>query len=99
MTFRAVIALLFVVGIAAGANSVRAQTDASQQQPLRATTRLVQIAVLVQDKNGNPVTGLTKDDFEIFDRKKPQKIDLFSVETNEASPHSRVAVAARHFHE
>jgi VWFA-related protein len=86
MTLRSAIALLLVVGFAAGANSLRAQTDAPQQQPLRATTRLVQIAALVQDKNGNPVTGLTKDDFEIFDRKKPQKIDLFSVETNEASP-------------
>jgi VWFA-related protein len=86
MNARSAIAILIVVGIAAGANSLRAQTDASQQQPLRATTRLVQIAVLVQDKNGSPVTGLTKDDFEIFDRKKPQKIDLFSVETNEASP-------------
>jgi VWFA-related protein len=85
MTLRGVVALLLVVGVPAGADSLRAQTDASQQQPLRATTRLVQIAVLVQDKNGDPVTGLTKDDFEVFDRKKQRKIDLFSIETNEAS--------------
>ena len=86
MTLRSIVALVFIVGVAAGTDFRRVQTDATQQQPLRATTRLVQIAALVQDKNGNPVTGLTRDDFEIFDRKKPQKIDLFLVETNEAFP-------------
>jgi hypothetical protein len=31
----------------------------------------------VVDKDGNPVTGLTKEDFVILDRKKPQTIEVF----------------------
>ena len=50
--------------------------------PLRVTTRLVQINVIVNDKHGNPITGLTKDDFVLLDNKHPQQIQLFSAETN-----------------
>jgi VWFA-related protein len=56
--------------------------------PLRAATRLVQVSIVVQDKHGNPVTGLTKDDFVLLDENKPQTIQVFSVQTNQvpASP-------------
>jgi len=57
----------------------------STAKPLRATTRLVQLSVVVHDKQGNPITGLTKDDFVIVDGKKPQPIQIFSVQTNQAS--------------
>jgi VWFA-related protein len=50
--------------------------------PLRVTTRLVQINVIVNDKHGNPITGLTKDDFVLLDSKQPQEIQFFSSETN-----------------
>ena len=60
------------------------QTTAhSTGQPLRATTRLVQVSVVVHDKHGDPITGLTKDDFVILDEKKPQAIQLFSMRTND----------------
>src|SRR5947207_15911391 len=36
--------------------------------------RVVNVDVVVTDRAGNPVTGLTKDDFEILDNGKPQKI-------------------------
>jgi VWFA-related protein len=36
--------------------------------------RVVNVDVVVTDHAGNPVTGLTKDDFEIFDNGKPQKV-------------------------
>ncbi|MGC1647805.1 MAG: hypothetical protein WA741_18440, partial [Candidatus Sulfotelmatobacter sp.] len=49
---------------------------------LRSTTRLVQVSVIVQDKHGNPINGLTKDDFSVFDEKQAQAIQVFSVETN-----------------
>jgi VWFA-related protein len=52
--------------------------------PLRSTTRLVQVSVVVHDKSGEPMRGLTKDDFVVLDDKKPQPIQIFSVETNEA---------------
>jgi VWFA-related protein len=54
-------------------------------KPLRSTSRLVQLSVVVHDKQGNPITGLTKDDFVIVDGKKPQPIQIFSVQTNQAS--------------
>jgi VWFA-related protein len=55
----------------------------STGQPLRATTRLVQVSVVVHDKHGDPITGLTKDDFVILDDKKPQAIQVFSMRTND----------------
>jgi hypothetical protein len=50
--------------------------------PLRVTTRLVQINVIVNDKHGNPISGLTKEDFVLLDNKHPQEIQLFSADTN-----------------
>ena len=49
---------------------------------LQSTTRLVQVSVVVQDKHGNPILGLTKDNFSVFDEKQAQAIQVFSVETN-----------------
>jgi VWFA-related protein len=39
--------------------------------------RVVNVDVVVSDRDGKPVTGLTKDDFEIFENKKPQVITNF----------------------
>jgi VWFA-related protein len=51
----------------------------AQEQPkFRAGTRLVQVSVVVRDANG-PVTGLTKDDFALFDKGKPRQISVFAV--------------------
>ncbi len=54
---------------------------APQKAPaLRVTTRLVQVNVIVQDKKGAPVAGLTKDDFTLFDRGQQQELAFFSQE-------------------
>jgi len=67
-----------------------AQAPQSKQPPpaIRATTRLVQVSVVVHDKHGNPIPDLTKDDFVVLDEKKPQEIRIFSVETNELPVHA-----------
>ncbi len=67
-----------------------AQATQSKQPPpaIRATTRLVQVSVVVHDKHGNPIPDLTKDDFVVLDEKKPQEIRIFSVETNELPAHA-----------
>lgn len=49
--------------------------------PLQATTRLVQLNVVVHDRKGTPVSDLAKEDFTVLDHGKPQIIRLFSVET------------------
>ncbi|HTW65794.1 MAG TPA: VWA domain-containing protein [Bryobacteraceae bacterium] len=50
---------------------------ALQSPTFRTSTRLVEVNVVVHDKNG-PVGDLTKDDFIVTDRGKPRAITLFS---------------------
>jgi len=54
---------------------------------LRVTTRLILVDVIVTDKDGRPVTGLTRDDFVLLEEGKPQTIAAFSFE----NPASRAA--------
>jgi len=46
--------------------------------PIRSTTRLVQLSVVVTDKKGQPITGLKKEDFTISDEGSPQQVEFFS---------------------
>jgi VWFA-related protein len=50
---------------------------------LRLTTRVVNINVVVTDKQGNPVKGLTKEDFNVLDAGQTQKISFFTAVDNE----------------
>jgi VWFA-related protein len=62
---------------------------AFQQAPapvFRTATRLVQVNVVVHDKQGQPVADLTKDDFTVLERGKPQPITFFSVDTAGPAP-------------
>lgn len=45
---------------------------------LRSSTRLVQLNVVVQDKKGEPLTGLKKDDFTVLDQGVAQQIAVFA---------------------
>jgi VWFA-related protein len=57
-----------------------APTPAAQNAPaIHVTTHLVQLNVVVHDKQGDPVSGLRKDDFTILDGGKKQQISVFSV--------------------
>jgi VWFA-related protein len=64
---------------------------------LRSTTKLVQLNVVVQDKKGNPVTDLKKEDFEIKDGGKVQTISLFSMESNALLPTASEPLPANTF--
>jgi len=70
---------LALVAIAASAQ------DPPQAPPIHVSTRLVQIGIVVRDKNG-PVADLTMDDFVVLDRGKPQKISVFAVESSYSAP-------------
>ena len=48
------------------------------QQRFRASVDLVHFSVIVTDKQGAPITGLTVDDFELVEEGKPQSITYFS---------------------
>jgi VWFA-related protein len=53
------------------------QTDTT----IRSTTRLVQVSVVALDNHGNPIAGLSKDDFSVTDEGHPQAISIFTAET------------------
>jgi VWFA-related protein len=55
---------------------------------LRATTRLIQVNVIVHDKQGQPVRDLKKEDFVLLDTGKPQQIAFFSMDSNAVLPQS-----------
>ena len=55
-----------------------------QPPPIHVSTHLVQIGIIVRDKNG-AVPDLTKDDFAVFDRGKPQTISVFTAESAEST--------------
>ncbi|MFN0108278.1 MAG: VWA domain-containing protein [Blastocatellia bacterium] len=66
--------------------SAVAQTNQAQQSKsqdaLRIETELVQIDLVVTDKQGNPVSGLKREDFELFDDGKKQTLTHFAVGTS-----------------
>jgi VWFA-related protein len=57
------------------------KSAAAQDQPIqpviRVNTRLVEVDVVVRNKDG-PVPGLTKQDFTVLDKGKPQEIAVFT---------------------
>jgi hypothetical protein len=59
---------------------------AQNESVFRTTTQLVRIDVAAQDKNGNSVTDLTINDFELKVSGKPQRIDTFAVASSEIPP-------------
>ncbi len=68
-----------------GNGQSQAQKTTQEFPVIRATTRLVEITVVVQDKSGNPIRGLTKDDFAVADEGQPQVISVFAAETGESA--------------
>src|SRR5262245_11952269 len=83
MRFRPALFLVTVSLLMSSILAVRGAT-AAQNDVIRVNTRLVEVDIVVRDKNG-PVTDLAKDDFTIFDNGKPQSVDLFSISTSERS--------------
>ncbi|HEV3141368.1 MAG TPA: VWA domain-containing protein, partial [Vicinamibacterales bacterium] len=70
-----------ITAIAAISATVSAVPAAQDQRPtFRATTRLVEVSVVVHDRDGRPVAGLTASDFKISEDGKPQAIELFAVQ-------------------
>jgi VWFA-related protein len=69
-------------------------TPLAQQRPAFRTTReLVSIDVVVRDKNGNIVRGLTQADFELREDGQPQQLDTFTFQEISERP-AAVAVGA-----
>jgi VWFA-related protein len=67
------------LALVALATALSAQQPGQQQQRpvFRAAVELIQVDVVVRDREGRPVRGLTADDFVVLDRRKPQQIATF----------------------
>jgi len=54
------------------------------QQPMfRSTTALVEVDLIVRDRQGEFVPGLTAGDLQLFEDGRPQKIEQFYMVTHE----------------
>ena len=57
----------------------------AQEPVFKATTQLVVETVVVKDKDGNPITGLTAKDFAITEDGVPQQIRFFEFQKLDAA--------------
>jgi VWFA-related protein len=83
---RPITATLLAWVLIASAQPPAPQQQQTQQQPValpanktvkfEATTQLVVEDLIIKDKSGNPITGLTAADFTVTEDGKPQKIDF-----------------------
>ena len=80
--------LLVCVGVCAGQAPVERRAPEGPVATLKVESRLVNLAVNAVDANGAPVGGLGKDDFQLFEDGKAQKIVFF--EKDSATPLSIV---------
>src|SRR5215469_3114079 len=79
---RTLAAAALTVGIAIGQTQQQPAEMAQKDEPavFKARVNLVAVPVVVRDKQGKAIGSLTKEDFQLFDRGKPQYIARFSVE-------------------
>ena len=77
-----ILALFLLVAAAAVLQSPTLQGQDPRPTPgvtFQVEVNYVDVDAVVTDDQGNFVTGLTRDDFEVFENGKPQKIDTFSL--------------------
>jgi VWFA-related protein len=77
MSNRFFLTLLVLILTCRLALPVSAQDPKTQEDTVRIVTAAVQFEAVVTDKNGRPITGLTKDDFQVLDEGATQPLDLF----------------------
>lgn len=72
-----------------------AQSAKAAQPTFKVSVNIVDVDVTVKDAQGNFVTGLTADDFEVFEDGKPQTIQTFSYIELPAQPRTSFAFGGR----
>jgi VWFA-related protein len=65
--------IILLLSLAVPASALHGQEKLVESIEVRVTN----VDVVVTDKQGNPVSGLTKDDFQLFENRKPQTITNF----------------------
>ena len=78
MSCAATATMALVVSVAAGL--------VAADQTIRVGVDLVNFGVVVTDKRGTPISGLTREDFEVLERGKPQQVRFFSAADTALAP-------------
>jgi VWFA-related protein len=78
--------LLLLAAAASSGQTPGEMSTRDEQASFRTKVSLVMVPVVVRDIHGNAVGHLTKDNFQLFDKGKPQEIARFSVEKTDRSP-------------
>lgn len=79
LTIDALLAVLAARGVAQGNPAAE---QGQEGAAIHVRTNLVMVRVVVRDAKGNPVSGLARSDFHVFDNKKEQPIAYFSADTS-----------------
>ena len=77
---------VFLFGILCGASTGMSQDTSLPTPTLRVSTHLVLLDIVVIDKAGKPVSGLSSADFTIRESGKPQTASFFSAPTEAVAP-------------
>ena len=70
---------LLVAAVALQSPALLGQAPQPPGVTFQVEVNYVDVDAVVTDEQGNFVTGLTRDDFEVFEDGKPQKVDTFSM--------------------
>jgi len=81
-----VLCLLSATASAVWGQDNSANSSNQPQYTLQVNSRVVLTDVTVTDKQGNPITGLTANDFQLLDDGKPQKLASFEEHRQRQSP-------------
>jgi VWFA-related protein len=79
---------------AAGGRQQQRPAPPPDEEVVRITTNLVQVDVVVTDKNGQQVTDLQPTDFELLEDGRPQQITHFAYVNTTPAPVAGIAAAA-----
>jgi len=79
-----IVGILGILALALCAQTPKPVTGEDQDEKTRITLDVTRVQLLftVSDKRGRFITNLAKDDFEVFEAKKPQPIVEFTAETD-----------------
>ena len=80
MKIKMVVALLLLPLAGTPAQERPSSTSSETTPTLKIETNVVLVPVVVHDQDGNAVVNLHREDFQLFDNEKPQKITSFTVE-------------------
>jgi VWFA-related protein len=97
-----VFALLFASGLLFSQSPAPPPPPANQNPTmnpsLKVNVRLIQVTVIAEDGDGNPVSDLKKEDFTLRDQGQQQKIFFFAQQNTPASPAQPSGVAPANFY-